>query len=132
MVWARLPDKGHYGIGFVSKKDWRYQVKFSNGTQLYHNLNDPLAMTLDVEPKVESITVGIDVIGCIPKKPLMYPGRVKTILAGGYEIQFDNGQVHKNTIEQLRVLKVPKSEGNCLEFLVLYRLYCDMIWCGMV
>lgn len=111
MVWARLPDYKHYGLGFISKKDWRYQVKFPDGTHLYHSLHDPLGLVLDRAPSTQAVSVGCDVIGCIPEKPLMYPGRVTKILEGSYQVQYDNGQTHENGIDDLRVLKVPESEG---------------------
>ena len=115
-VWARLPDREHYGLGFISKKDWRYQVKFSNGTSMYHFVNDPLAVVLDRSSRPERVTVGLDVIAPIPNKPLMYPGRVKKISVSGYEIQFDNGAVHEVSIHDLKLMNVPKKEGKKLIF----------------
>ena len=111
VVWTRLPDKQHYGLGFVAKKDWRYQIKFANGTITCHNRHDPLALALDRQPKPEELNIGSDVIGRIPEEILMHAGRVKKILENSYEIQFENGEVHENNIDQLRVLKVPRSEG---------------------
>ena len=89
-------------------------MKFSNGTHLYHNLHDPLGVVLDRYPRVDQLRVGLDVIGCIPDQFLMLPGRVKKILENSYEIQFDNGEVHENHLDELRVLKIPKSAGNSM------------------
>ena len=116
-MWARLPDKEHYGQGFIAKKDWRYKVKFANGTHIYHFVNDPLGLVLDRVPRPERVTVGCDVIAPIPNKPLMYPGRVKKITVKGYEIQFDNGAVHEVSIYDLKMIKLPREKGTVRIFL---------------
>ncbi len=125
-VWARLPDNEHYGQGFIAKKDWRYQVRFANGTHMYHFVNDPLGLVLDRTPRPEHVTVGCDVIATIPNKPLMYPGRVKKIAASGYEIQFDNGAVHEVSLHDLKLMKVPKKEGR--KFIV-FKVECGLSEC---
>ena len=122
-VWARLPDNEHYGQGFIAKKDWRYQVKFANGTHIYHFVNDPLALVLDRSPRPEHVVIGSDVVAPIPNKPLMYPGRVKKIAVSGYEIQFDNGAVHELSIHDLKLMKVPKKEGDEKCYVILWKYW---------
>ena len=78
---------------------------------MYHFINDPLAIVLDHTPRRDRLTVGSDVIAPIPKKPLMYPGRVKKITVSGYEIQFDNGAVHEVSLHDLKMMKIAKKEG---------------------
>lgn len=109
-VWGKALN-GDFYKGVVTGLGEMLHIKFDNGDTIAHDRSDPECVVFDQTPDVNDLEVGSRVIAHWPGLPAKLAGKVIGIEHGKYYVEYDDGDKHHNTIDQLRILKPPMYFG---------------------
>lgn len=105
-VWGKALN-GDFYKGLVTGLGEMLHIKFDNGDTIAHDRSDPECVVFDQIPEISDLEVGSRVIAHWPSLPAKLSGKVVGIEHGKYYVEYDDGDKHHNTIDQLRILKPP-------------------------
>ncbi|KAL9965994.1 hypothetical protein ACROYT_G023999 [Oculina patagonica] len=105
-VWGKALN-GDFYKGVVTGLGEMLHIKFDNGDTIAHDRNDTECVVFDQVPEISDLEVGSRVIAHWPSLPAKLSGKVIGIEHGKYYVEYDDGDKHQNTIDQLRILKPP-------------------------
>ncbi|XP_068716185.1 uncharacterized protein [Montipora foliosa] len=109
-VWGKALN-GDFYKGVVTGLGEMLHIKFDNGDTIAHDRTDPECVVFDQTPEMNDLEVGTRVIAHWPGLPAKLSGKVIGIEHGKYYVEYDDGDKHHNTIDQLRILKPPMYFG---------------------
>ncbi|KAJ7369786.1 hypothetical protein OS493_036429 [Desmophyllum pertusum] len=105
-VWGKALN-GDFYKGVVTGLGEMLHIKFDNGDTIAHDRTDTECVVFDQVPEISDLEVGSRVIAHWPSLPAKLSGKVIGIEHGKYYVEYDDGDKHHNTIDQLRILKPP-------------------------
>lgn len=105
-VWGKALN-GDFYKGVVTGLGEMLHIKFDNGDTIAHDRTDPECVVFDQVPEISDLEIGSRVIAHWPGLPAKLSGKVIGIEHGKYYVEYDDGDKHHNTIDQLRILKPP-------------------------
>lgn len=105
-VWGKALN-GDFYKGVVTGLGEMLHIKFDNGDTIAHDRTDPECVVFDQVPEISDLEIGSRVIAHWPSLPAKLSGKVIGIEHGKYYVEYDDGDKHHNTIDQLRILKPP-------------------------
>ncbi|XP_048580090.1 uncharacterized protein LOC5514796 isoform X2 [Nematostella vectensis] len=105
-VWGKALN-GDFYRGMVTGVGQMVHIKFDNGDTIAHDRSDPECVVFDKDPDPQEIQFGTRVIAHWPTLPAYLSGKVIGIDPHKYYVEYDDGDKHHNTIQQMRILKPP-------------------------
>ncbi|XP_031568493.1 uncharacterized protein LOC116303153 isoform X2 [Actinia tenebrosa] len=105
-VWGKALN-GDFYKGVVTGLGQMIHIKFDNGDTIAHDRTDPECVVFDQDPDASEIQIGTRVIAHWPTLPAYLSGKVIGMEHQKYYVEYDDGDKHHNSINQMRILKPP-------------------------